>query len=266
MIRHKILLSAFVALAACSSHEEAEKQALVRAEGEHVVLSEPDKADFLKLATVDRDQGGNLLLPGRLVWNEERTVRIYPQLGGRIQKIDVDVGTSVKAGQVLARLASADYGEARADARKAEADLRVAEKALVRSKELREAGIIAEKDWQQSEVENTRARADAERAQRRLAGLGGDGDNYALKTPLAGVVVERNLNPGMEFRPDQSAAPLFVVTDPASLWLQLDAGEADLPYLKAGENIALTVKQFPGEVFKCQQQSRTDPLRQFSST
>lgn len=63
-------------------------------------------------------------------------------------------------------------------------------------------------------------------------------------------MVERNVNPGMEFRPDQAAAPLFVVTDPKSLWLQLDAAEGDLRYLKVGEKIDIEIKQFPGERFQ----------------
>lgn len=251
MIRHPLPYAMLLALAACSAHDEVEKTPLVRAEGERVVLTEPGKADFLKLATVDRDQGGILRLPGRLVWNEEKTVRIFPQLGGRVQEIAVDVGQAVKAGQTLARLASPDYGQARADARKAEADLKLAEKALARNRELRDAGIVAEKDWQQAEADQARARADAEQTRLRLAGLGGDGDGrYALKSPLSGIVVERNLNPGMEFRPDQTSPPLFVVTDPGSLWLQLDAAEGDLPHLKAGEALDIEVKQFPGEHFK----------------
>ena len=62
-------------------------------------------------------------------------------------------------------------------------------------------------------------------------------------------MVERNLNPGLEFRPEQTSDPLFVVTDPTSLWLRIDASEADLAALKAGEKISLHVKQYPNEHF-----------------
>mgnify|MGYP000861703729 FL=1 len=70
-----------------------------------------------------------------------------------------------------------------------------------------------------------------------------------LSSPLAGVEVERNLNPGMEFRPEQAALPLFVVTDPGNLWIQLDAGEGDLVHLKKGEQLLIESKQYPGERF-----------------
>lgn len=246
-----LLITLLLALAGCSAEPEAQKAAAVKVDGDLALLAEPDKATFLKLATVERDKGGLLRLPGRLVWNEEKTVRVFPQVGGRVQSIAVDVGNPVKVGQTLAVLSSPDYGQALADARKARADAQVAAQALERNRVLREAGVVAEKDWQQAEAAAIAAKAEAERASRRVAGLGGEGDGtYALRSPLAGTVVERNLNPGQEFRPDQSGSPLFVVTDPGSLWIQVDAGEADLSKLKKGEPLLIESKQYPGERFK----------------
>jgi cobalt-zinc-cadmium efflux system membrane fusion protein len=245
------LLILLLALAGCSAEPEAQKAATIKIDGDRALLAEPDKATFLKLAIVEKDKGGLLRLPGRLIWNEEKTVRVFPQLGGRVQSIAVDVGSAVKIGQPLATLSSPEYGQALADARKARADAQVAAQGLERNRVLREAGVVAEKDWQQAEASAIAAKAEAERATRRLAGLGGEGDGtYVLRTPLAGVVVERTLNPGMEFRPDQSGAPLFVVTDPSSLWIQVDAGEADLAKLKKGEPLLIESKQYPGERFK----------------
>ena len=250
MKRHLICLAVIIALAACGSEPEPEKVAAVKTEGDRAILSEPDKADFLKTAVVARDQGSTLRLPGRLVWNEDHTVRIVPQVGGRVQKITVEIGSEVKADQILATLSSPDFGQAQADARKAQAEQKVAKQAFERQRELHAAGIVADKDLQQTQAEAISAQAEADRASRRLAGLGGASDgSYTLRSPLAGIVVERNLNPGLEFRPEQSSDPLFVVTDPTSLWLQIDAGEADLAALKAGEKISLQVKQYPNEHF-----------------
>jgi cobalt-zinc-cadmium efflux system membrane fusion protein len=250
MKRHLITLSVLLVLAACVNEPEPAKVAAVKIEGDRAILSEPDKADFLKTAIVERDQGSILRLPGRLVWNEDHTVRVVPQVGGRVQKITVEIGSEVKVGQILATLNSPDYGQAQADARKAQADQQVAKLALDRQRELHAAGIVADKDFQQTQAEAIRAQAEADRASRRLAGLGGASDGtYTLRSPLAGIVVERNLNPGLEFRPEQSSDPLFVVTDPTSLWLRLDASETDLAALKAGEKISLQVKQYPNERF-----------------
>lgn len=245
-----ICLSFWLILAGCSGDPEAPKVSVAKVDGDAVVLTEPDKASFLKLAIVERDKGSVLRLPGRLIWNEEKTVRVLPQLGGRILRIEAEVGARVKFGQSLAVLSSPDYGQAQADFRKAQAESRLAVQSLARSRELREAGVVAEKDFQQAEAEAARAKAEVDRTSRRIAGLGGDGDGtYVLRSPLAGVVVERNLNPGMEFRADQSGAPLFVVTDPANLWIQLDASEADVAHLKPGEILQIEAKQYPGELF-----------------
>jgi len=250
MKRHLTLIALALALAACGKEPEPAKEAAIRTDGDRVILSEPDKADFLKLAIVEKDQGSTLRLPGRLIWNEDRTVRVAPQVAGRVLKIEAEIGSVVRAGQTLAVLSSPDFGQAQADARKAQADQQVALQALERQRELHAAGIVADKDWQQTQAEAARARAEADRASRRLAGLGGASDgSYILRSPLPGVVVERNLNPGLEIRPEQGGEPLFVVTDPTSLWLQLDAGEADVAALKAGEKISLLVKQYPNESF-----------------
>lgn len=250
MKRKLTCLALILVLAGCGADPEPTKQAAVTVDGDRAILSEPDKADFLKVATVEKDQGSTLRLPGRLVWDEDRTVRIVPQVGGRVQKIAVEIGSAVKAGQMLAVLASPDFGQAQADARKAQADQQLAKQALERQRELHAAGIVADKDWQQAQAEAVRAQAEAERASRRLAGLGGASDgSYLLRTPLAGVVVERNLNPGLEYRPEAGVEPLFVVTDPTRLWLRLDASEGDLAALKAGEKISLQVKQYPDERF-----------------
>lgn len=66
--------------------------------------------------------------------------------------------------------------------------------------------------------------------------------------PLAGIVVERNLNPGMEFRPEgRSGARFALPTRPGQA--AVDAGEADLAALKPGEELSLEVKAYPGERF-----------------
>ena len=60
-------------------------------------------------------------LPAKLVWNEERTQRIYPAFSGRVVGIHVDLGQAVQVGSRLAQLASPEFGMAQADAARAQA-------------------------------------------------------------------------------------------------------------------------------------------------
>ncbi|AZG15843.1 MULTISPECIES: efflux RND transporter periplasmic adaptor subunit [Cupriavidus] len=201
--------------------------------------------------------GGDRMLsmPGRLVWNEDRTVRVATPFAGRVMEILVQPGATVKAGQPLAMLTSPDFGVAQADARKSAADSAVAAKSLARQRELYQAGVIAQKDFEQAQADNARAAADLARTQaalRMYGAGGGDAVNqrFALRSPIDGVVVERNINTGMELRPDQQPnAPLFLITDPSTLWAQLDAAEADLGLFKAGVSVQLTSAAYPGETF-----------------
>lgn len=173
-----------------------------------------------------------LSIPGRLAWDEDRTVRIHSPFAGRVLKPLVQVGDSVKAGQPLAELASSEFGQAIAESRRADTDLKLADDNLARQAELHEAGLIPRKDLRAAEAERSRADIEAQRARTRLrqAGAAG-GPNYTLRAPIAGVVVERSINPGQELRPDQEGSPLFVVTDPTRLWVWLDAPERAMPEL-----------------------------------
>lgn len=194
-------------------------------------------------------------LPARLVWNEEKTERIYPAFAGRVVKLNADVGQSVHAGQVLATLASPEFGAAQADTAKAQADARFSERAFQRQTELFEAGIVSRKEYEQAQADAQRANAEVARAQARTQLYGGGNavnQQLGLSATVSGVVVERNLSAGQELRPEQGgpgSLPLFVVTDPRSLWVQIDAREADVASLQPGTPISLTLPNFPGQSF-----------------
>ncbi len=195
-------------------------------------------------------------LPAKLVWNEERTQRIYPAFAGRVMAIKADVGQKVLSGAPLALLASPDFGQAQSETAKAEADERLMNKALQRQRELFEAGIVARKELEQAEAEAERARAEVERARARtrLYGSGsGVNQQLALSASIGGVVVERNLNPGQEVRPELAGPgvpALFVVTDPSSLWLQIDARESEVGTVRPGATFELTIAALAGQKFE----------------
>jgi len=197
-----------------------------------------------------------LELPARLVWNEERTQRIYPAFAGRVLTLNADIGQSVNAGQVLATLASPEFGAAQADTAKAMADAQVADRALARHQTLFEADVISRKELDLTEADALRARAELARAQARTRMYGSSANavnqQLGLAATVKGVVVERNLSAGQEVRPDQGGPgnqALFVVSDPSVLWVQIDAREADTASLKPGTKITLTLPNFPGQTF-----------------
>ena len=214
----------------------------------------------LVVEAVTRSDASTLQLNGHLTWDEGATVRVFPAFAGRISRVLGDPGAKVERGQPLAIIASPDFGQAQADARKAVANLALAEKTVSRVHELAAHGAAAAKDVAMAEADVERAQAELSRSTLRLTMSDSPGEaidnNYILKSTIDGVVAERNVSPGQEVRPDQMlagteklAAPLFVVTDPTRLWLIFDATEANLPLLHPGQLISLRPASFPDRRF-----------------
>ncbi len=244
-------------LAACGKPVEQVPEPEHKVEGNSIHFPPGNhEVDNIQTVQVKRQLAPSTRLNGRLAWNEDRTVRIYTPFGGRVEKILVQPGMTVKSGQALAVIASPDFGQAQSDARRAASDFALAEKNVARMRELAEHGVAAAKELQNAEAEYARTRAELDRTQRRLALYGGRRDGvdqtYTLTSPIAGVVVERNINPGQELRSDQitsNAPPLFVITDPGELWALIDASERDLGRLRPGKIIALHTPAYRDEHF-----------------
>jgi cobalt-zinc-cadmium efflux system membrane fusion protein len=195
-------------------------------------------------------------LTGRLAWDDDVTARVFPAVSGRTVAIEVNPGQSVKTNAVLARIKSPDFGQAQADARKAIADLKNAERALDRTRALLKHGAAAEKDLETAETEHARAVSEQQRALATLSMYGGNAESggvdgmFELRAPVAGTVVEKAINPGQEVRSDQvSDKPLFVISDPTRLWLFLDATEADVASMQQGQEVLVRARALPDKIF-----------------
>jgi cobalt-zinc-cadmium efflux system membrane fusion protein len=263
-----LVLAAAVALLAACGERDGKAEALQPKLEDGRVVFPQGSAQIAAFATevVKAGDPPEMRLTGRLAWDEERTVRLFPAFAGRVVRILVKPGDAVGQGQALAVLASPDFGQAQADARRAQADFALAEKNLARLRELHANGVAARKDLQSTEAEYARAESELQRAlaKIRLQGGGTEGvdQSFALRSPIAGVVVERNINPGQELRQDLQLAnspAMFVVTDPARLWVLLDATERDLADLRVGATVVVHSSAYPEASFK----ARIDAISDF---
>lgn len=190
-------------------------------------------------------------LNGKIVFDENRTARIFSPVAGRALSIKAQVGDAVKAGQTLLVMDSPDVGGAVADVRKAQADMQLKQQALERSRMLVDHGVLAKKEVEVAQADWATSRAESERAGARLKNLGvstAANDNYAVRSPIAGIVVDRKINPGSEVRPD-GTDPLFIVTDPGYLWASIDLPERELSRISQGQKLSVQVDAYPDEVF-----------------
>ena len=214
----------------------------------------------LTVEPVGAEQPAFVPLTGRLVWDEDATVRVFTPFGGIVRKLFVDINQTVTKDTPLAEIQSPEFAQAQSEARKAASDLRRADQTLTRLHDLFEHGAAPRKDLESAEADYASAQAEKDRAETRLAIYGSattsTNQSFLLPSPLTGILVERNVTPGQEVRPDQMlanvpqfTAPLFLVTDPTRLWIQIDATELDLPHLRPGRELSFTSRAFPGQTF-----------------
>jgi len=212
----------------------------------NAVIFEPTSPQLgsIHTASAEPHREAVLRFNGRLVWDEDRTARVFTPLAGKVTSIAVRAGDAVKAGQVLAVLSAPELGSAQAEARRAEQDFLLAQKNRARIEELQAAGVAPAKDLQAALAEEARAASERARTQAKLRAYGGAAADVnqalLLRSPLSGVIVERQLNPGQELRPDASPpGGLFVVSDPSRLWFVLDVSEKDLNAVRLGAEVRL---------------------------
>jgi cobalt-zinc-cadmium efflux system membrane fusion protein len=252
--KYLALLLVTIALASCTEQTETPKapsSPVYQRGGLHYPEQHP-QLKLLALSPVRQAQVEKIELPARLVWNEEKTQRVYSAFSGRVGIISVDLGQQVSTGQVLAKLSSPEFGAAQSEAQRAQADLSLARQTNERQQKLFEIGVIARKELDQSNAELKRNEAAFELAQNRIKIYENPSAinlELALRAALNGVVVERNINPSQELRPDLNQAPLFVISDPTSLWLQIDAQERDLASLSPGSAIDVKVSALGERVY-----------------
>jgi cobalt-zinc-cadmium efflux system membrane fusion protein len=196
--------------------------------------------EVVRVGTVAAGDSPAIRVAGRIIWNDHYTARVFTPVNGRVEELYVEPGAHVRRGQPLLRLSSGDYGQWQAELRKAQADAQAAQRADDRARDLLAAGVIARRDAEQAEADRQRADAELARASARLKQLGEQGEavngSFVLRSPLDGVVVERNASVGTEMRAD-AAAPLYVVTDPARLNVIIDLPEYLAAAVKPGAEL-----------------------------
>ncbi len=248
-----LLLLAILAPLGCKPQAPPPEASGPKLEGDRIQFAaNAGELSTLSVAPAEPAAQATVRTTGRLAWNEDATARVYPPVGGRVQRMIADLEQRVGRSAPLAAIESPDFGQAQADANRAAADLAAAEKSLGRLRDLYAHGAAARKDLESAEADARRSEIERQRAASRLAllggRLGGVDQQYVLRSPIAGVVVDRAINPGQEVRTD-GQTPLFTVSDPARLWVFLDVTERDIPHVRKGMALAVRSAAYPDRVF-----------------
>ena len=206
-----------------------------------------------------------IIAPGKVEMNPNRVSKIVMPVAGRVRKVLVGLGDSVKQGQPLVTLESPEVGAAMTAYRQAESNIAQgkagvakAEADLNRTRDLYANRAIAQKEVISAETILVQAKAVVDQAQasldearRRLQILGLDvgsvDQQITVPATVSGKVIDIAIVPG-EYRNDTSA-PIMTIADLSSVWVAADVPESAIRFVSAGEHVAITFGAFPNETF-----------------
>lgn len=196
----------------------------------------------------------------------DRELVLFPDLGGRIARMDIDTGDAFAAGQVLAVLnsetAEADLAIARASLAAAEAEMAQTEASLkeARAAYARQDQLAARGSVPQTTVEAARfavlrqeseARVAAQRieiAQLEIDKIAETIARHTVRAPFAGIVVKRHLNAG-DTAPSalsgRDGPGIATLIDPRALTIEVDVAEANLSRIFAGQTARVRLDAYP---------------------
>ncbi|WP_296228064.1 efflux RND transporter periplasmic adaptor subunit [Ralstonia sp. UBA689] len=183
-----------------------------------------------------------VVLPGEIRLNEDRTAHVVPRVVGVAEKVEVKLGQPVKQGQLLAVLSSPALSDQRSELQAAQQRLALAQETHAREKRLWEQGIAAEQDYQQARTALQEARIAADNARQKLTAIGaapaGSALNrFELRAPFDGVVVAKHLSQGEAV---QAETAVFTVADLRIVWADFSVTAKDLEAVTT--NAAATVR------------------------
>ena len=248
------LLAAAAGFASCRKPEATESTA---PPGE--VWLTPAQVGGARLAIVTAERRPLVLrlrTSGKVAFDESRVAHVFSPLSGRVTRVIAQFGQKVRAGEALGVLDSPDLGSAWSDLVKARADLAAAEHENRRQKELYEAHAAAERDAEAAADNYAKALAETERAELRFRMFhapetGRPTQEYVLRSPIAGEVVNRTATPGLEVQGMLSAAnvpqELFTVGSLEEVWIWGDLFEENLARVRTGQKVVIESPAYPGE-------------------
>ncbi|WP_244500550.1 efflux RND transporter periplasmic adaptor subunit [Methyloceanibacter methanicus] len=198
-------------------------------------------------------------------------VEISSELSGIVRNVLVDYNSPVTTGQTLAELdtdklqSAVDSSRAKlqaAQAKVSEAEASVLEARLDHERKARlaerHAGSILDLEVAEAKLKRAlateeSAKADVAAASADLAQAETDLEKALIRSPITGVVLSRNVEPGQTVASSLQAPILFTIAeDLTKMEVQVDVDEADVGKVHEGQNAHFSVDAYPGKKFDAQ--------------
>jgi len=210
----------------------------------HAVMLSPERVQNLGVRTEPvalRALVRTVRALGTVQVDERRLVTIAPKFEGWIERLQVNtVGQAVRRGEPLMQIYSPELVAAQ-------------EEYLIAARGLREAGNQdgeAKAAMQRLRAATLQRLRNWNIEERDLGAVLGDQASrpaLTLRSPSAGVVLEKRAVQGMRFMPGEM---LFRIADLSALWIVAEVYEQDLGLVRLGQRAKITVNAYPGREFE----------------
>jgi len=195
-----------------------------------------------------------------------KVMPIRAKTSGVVIAPKVDLGSKVASGDIVLEMDGSEYRELHLEFLRLNALIKLAEKNYERENNLFQKKLTTEKEFLEAQAETERLKIELDTIGRKLSLLGLTTDEIKdlskhtepihvcclpVRTPLAGVVIEKDVTPGAVV---ESNASLMTIADLSTLWVWVSLYEKDFGILqdalKNGSIKAeITVAAYPDKIF-----------------
>ncbi len=180
-------------------------------------------------------------------------VRVGAQLSGIVDKLNVEVGSKIRKGDVIAEIDSrglqARLAQARAQIAVSEQDLRRAEVELSRVQRLDERKLVAESQVEDAQIALAQAQARLVKSRRDMEVVQTDLAYAVIRSPITGTVASVSTQEGETVAASFTTPTFVTVIEDGALELVAMVDETDIGSVAVGNPVMFTVEAYPSEEF-----------------
>ena len=235
--------------------------AIVAAEhGEHafessVQLTEDDVKRFgIEVGTAGPGEiEVHVRLPGEIVLNTDRMVRIVPRVPGIVREVKKRLGDSVKQREVMAVIESRDLADAKATYLATTERFELAKASFEREEKLWKQKISSEQEYLNAKQALVESQIELRSSKQKLIAMGftneylarlaGEPDSFLTRfeviAPFEGTVIQKDITLGEVMKEDRE---IFVVADLRTVWVDLRVHQKDVALVKKGQKVTISAK------------------------
>jgi cobalt-zinc-cadmium efflux system membrane fusion protein len=217
----------------------------------------------IELTTV---RGGTLArritVPGTVVPHADRIARLSVRLSATVAELRKKIGDTVAKDEILAILESREVADAKSEYLAARLTDELQQDLFARDKMLWDKRVSNEQQFLRSRNAAAQTRMRLDIARQKLLALGlaqeeiaaiheepeGSLRRQAIRSPIAGRVVERKVDLGTAVGRDNLETELFVIVDLDRVWVELAISPADLPAIREGQPVSISARAITEKV------------------